>query len=76
MGGCNFAGSYKSAQNKDTPMFIAKDVAEVLGYSNTAEAVGDHCKKAVPVGNHSKTLGLSSLAKLIPESDVYRLVMR
>lgn len=59
-----------------TPLFVAADVAKALGYTNTSEAVGDHCKKAVPVGNHSKTLGLSSLTKLIPESDVYRLVMR
>lgn len=57
------------------PWFSAKDVAHRLGYANPQKAVRDHCKAARPVGvNDSFTLGPS--ANIIPERDVYRLVMR
>jgi prophage antirepressor-like protein len=57
------------------PWFSARDVAEGLGYSNPQKAVRDHCKSPRPVGvNDSFTLGSS--ANIIPERDVYRLVMR
>lgn len=57
------------------PWFSARDVAEGLGYSNPQKAVRDHCKSSRPVGvNDSFTLGPS--ANIIPERDVYRLVMR
>ncbi|MDO1495784.1 transporter [Pseudomonas putida] len=57
------------------PWFSARDVAEGLGYSNPQKAVRDHCKGPRPVGvNDSFTLGPS--ANIIPERDVYRLVMR
>lgn len=57
------------------PWFSARDVAEGLGYSNPQKAVRDHCKSPRPVGvNDSFTLGPS--ATIIPERDVYRLVMR
>jgi hypothetical protein len=29
----------------ETPWFVARDVAEVLGYANPSEAVADHCKR-------------------------------
>lgn len=57
------------------PWFSARDVAEGLGYSNPQKAVRDHCKSPRPAGvNDSFTLGPS--ANIIPERDVYRLVMR
>lgn len=57
------------------PWFSARDVAERLGYTNPQKAVRDHCKSPRPVGvNDSFTLGPS--ANIIPERDVYRLVMR
>lgn len=58
--------------------FVAKDVAECLGFRDTDDAIRKHC-------NHAKTLkpgvlpGLTSSPRginIIPESDVYRLVMR
>ncbi len=58
--------------------FVAKDVAECLGFKDTDDAIRKHC-------NHAKTLkpakmaGLTSSPRginIIPESDVYRLVMR
>lgn len=31
------------------PLFVAKDVAATLGYTNTNKAVGDHCKNGKSV---------------------------
>lgn len=56
-------------------MFIAKDVAEALGYTDKDYAIRTHCKRAQQLpGDFSGSL--DSRLKLIPESDVYRLVMR
>jgi prophage antirepressor-like protein len=63
-------------------LFIAKDVATALGYADAAQAIKDHCKKAVNYTNGDKTVvnEIKELhrtkALVIPESDVYRLVMR
>jgi anti-repressor protein len=60
------------------PWFVAKDVACVLGYANPQKAIRDHCKAAVPVGGergvHPGVLDPQTI--LIPERDVYRLIMR
>lgn len=57
------------------PHFIAKDVAKALGYADTAQSIRKHCKRAqnLPV---DLTGSLDSRLKVIPESDVYRLIMR
>lgn len=61
-------------------MFIAKDVTDILGYTNGPKAVRDHCKYAeILKQNESFTLELSVGPRgiqLIPESDLYRLIMR
>lgn len=57
------------------PFFVAKDVAEVLGYSNTADAVSRHCKAANTIAFHDGTSGNPNMT-IIPERDVYRLIMR
>lgn len=55
------------------PWFVAKDVADLLGYSDTDQAVRKHCKAAqtCPV----ESTGQVRYMKTIPERDVYRLVM-
>lgn len=60
-----------------TPWFIARDIAETLGYQNPSEAVADHCKY-LKILKTSKSLPQvpSRGYQIIPESDVYRLVMR
>lgn len=59
----------------DEPFFVANDVAKTLGYTNPSKATNDHCKKGfITWGNDS--LGRPQQFKLIPESDVYRLVFR
>lgn len=56
------------------PWFVAKDVAEVLRYTDTDQAIRKHCKSATtcPV----ESTGQLRNVKVIPERDVYRLVFR
>ncbi len=59
----------------EEPFFVANDVAKTLGYANTSDATNKHCKKGFMVWG-SDSLGRQQQFKLIPESDVYRLVFR
>ena len=54
--------------------FVAKDVASALNYSNTDQAVRQHCKKVktCPLEINGQVRHL----KIIPESDLYRLIIR
>lgn len=61
-------------ENNNEPWFVAKDVAEILGYSDTAKAIRVHCKGADEMSIPSN--GGMQKMKIIPERDVYRLVMR
>lgn len=56
------------------PWFVAKDVAELLGYSDTAKAIRTHCKGVDEMATPSG--GGVQKVKIIPERDVYRLIMR
>lgn len=59
----------------DVPYFVANDVAKTLGYKNPSKATNDRCKKAIETwGNDS--LGRRQKFKIIPESDVYRLIIK
>ena len=71
-------GSVRVIMHDGEPWFVASDVARALGYANPAEAIQDHCKKVNKINHHSKTLPPSPPVNIliIPESDVYRLVMR
>lgn len=71
-------GSVRVVMKDGEPWFVASDVAMALGYTNRAEAIRDHCKKVNKINHHSKTLPPSPPVNflIIPESDVYRLVMR
>jgi prophage antirepressor-like protein len=60
--------------------FVAKDVAETLGYSDTAQAIRKHCKCAElfkVVDSTGLPFEISPYGiTIIPERDIYRLVMR
>ena len=56
------------------PWFVAKDVALVLGYSNPQKAIRTHCK-GVNETDTPTAKGLQTV-KIIPERDLYRLIMR
>lgn len=71
----NFCGNEVRVIERDgEPWFVAKDVACVLGYANTRKAIIDHCKG----GNETllPSAGGKQTVKIIPERDVYRLIMR
>lgn len=58
------------------PLFCAKDVATVLGYSDTNDAISRHCKSGKKVF-HPHTNGIGGVNMIyIPERDVFRLIMR
>lgn len=57
------------------PFFVAKDVAVALGYTNTAQALQDHCRgvsKRYPIED---ALGRMQETRVISEPDVMRLVV-
>lgn len=73
----DFQGSHVRVLVLDgEPWFVGKDVAGVLGYARTADAVRSHCKAARPVGVGETPTPLDPQTVIIPERDVYRLVMR
>lgn len=60
--------------NDGEPWFVGSDVAKILGYSNPQKAVQTHCKASTTsspkMGDQVRHL------VVIPERDVYRLIMR
>ena len=61
--------------------FIGKDVAELLRYKRPSDAVTQHCKNVFSQNEFHKLHGdlphsLDSRLKLIPESDVWRLIIK
>lgn len=71
----NYEGlTVRTIEKNGEPWFVAKDVCDVLGYSNSRDAVQRHCKGVVkhdtPTGS-----GIQHMA-IIPERDVYRLIMK
>lgn len=77
-------GSVRVIMRDGKPWFVAKDVAERLGYSNSRKAVSDHCKSPCAAGGndslHPVAVGdsgyLDPQTTLINQSDVLRLIVR
>lgn len=67
-------GQCRVIKKDGEPWFVAKDVAEILGYWRPDQAVKKHCKavETSPLNSGGQVRHL----KIIPERDVYRLVMR
>lgn len=55
-------------------MFKAKEVAAMLGYKDTVNAVKQHCRGVVK--HHLPSKSGDQEYSLIPESDVWRLIIR
>lgn len=55
------------------PWFVAKDVAQALGYADTTQAVRMHCEKANDYRGVEMTATATPM-KIIPEEDVYALI--
>lgn len=73
-------GEVRVVMRDGEPWFVASDVARALGYAVPGKAVIDHCKKVNKFSLISKTESRQGPPvpplNIIPESDVYRLVMR
>lgn len=67
-------GKVRTAVVDGTLYFVGVDIAQVLGYSNPSKAVLDHCKGVSKLGIPSA--GGTQLTNVIPEGDVYRLVVK
>lgn len=57
------------------PWFVAKAIAEALGYSNPRKAINDHCKEKGVTFRDSLTEGGVQKLKYINEGNVYRLII-
>lgn len=67
-------GQIRTVEIDGKPYFVANDVAKALGYVETAKAVRTHCKGVSEVD--IPTNGGLQKAKVIPEGDIYRLIIR
>ena len=67
-------GQVRTIAVNEEPWFVANDIARALGYVNPSKATNDHCKKSKMIwGNDS--LGRRQQFKVIPEGDIYRLII-
>ena len=55
-------------------LFVGKDVAEVLGYKDTVNAIKQHCRGVAKHHPILDSLGRTQEARVISEPDLYRLV--
>lgn len=67
-------GTVRTVQFEGKTYFVANDVAKALGYKRPADAVTAHCKGSVK--HRYLTDGGEQELKLIPEGDIYRLVIK
>ena len=66
-------GLVRTAEIDGKTYFVAKDVANALGYSNPRDAISRHCKGVV---KHDSFKEGGQEISLIPEGDIYRLVIK
>lgn len=66
-------GKVRTIEENGKVMFVASDVAKALGYSRPADAITAHCKGSVK--HRLPTNGGMQDLKIIPERDVYHLVV-
>ena len=65
-------GNLRTLDNDGKIMFVASDVAKMLGYSNPRKAIIDHCKGVTKCD--TPTNGGIQAINFIPEGDIYRLI--
>jgi anti-repressor protein len=69
-------GSIRVVTQNGEPWFIGKDVAEILGYSNSRKALADHVDDDDKGVTKCDTLGGTQELTVINESGLYSLVLR
>lgn len=67
-------GQVRSIQINNEPYFVGKDVAEILGYSNTPKAIRDHVDEEDKTVNDLFTVN-GTKGVLINESGLYSLIL-
>ena len=67
-------GQVRSIQINNDPYFVGKDVAEILGYSNTPKAIRDHVDEEDKTVNDLFTVN-GTKGVLINESGLYSLIL-
>lgn len=67
-------GQVRTITIENKPYFVAKEIAEILGYSNTRDAIKRHCKGVVK--HDILTEGGQQEMSIIPEGDLYRLIIK
>lgn len=67
-------GQVRTVEINGKPYFVANDVAKALEYVETAKAIRTHCKGVSEMDIPSK--GGIQCMKIIPEGDIYRLIVR
>lgn len=67
-------GTVRTTDINGVVFFVASDIAKALGYKNPQKAIRDHCKRV----NESfiPSNGGEQKAKIIPKTDIYRLIVR
>ena len=68
-------GSVRTITVEGEPYFVGKDVAEILGYSNTRKALADHVDEEDKGVTKCDTLGGVQDLTVINESGLYSLIM-
>ena len=67
-------GQVRTVTIEDKPYFVASDVAKALGYAIPHKAVNTHCKGVLK--RNILTNGGEQEVLVIPEGDIYRLVIK
>lgn len=67
-------GQVRTVDIDGKPYFVGIDIARALGYSDCPKAIRTHCKGVAEVS--TPTNGGNQIVKVIPEGDIYRLVVR
>ena len=69
-------GKIRTIIRDDEPWFVGKDVAEILGYSNTRDALSRHVDEEDKGVGQIDTLGGRQELVIINESGLYSLILR
>lgn len=67
-------GEIRTIEENGRVLFVANDIAKALGYSVPKDAVSRHCKGALK--RRYLTDGGEQEVKVIPEGDIYRLIVK
>ena len=68
-------GKIRMIEIDNTPYFVGKDVAEILGYSNSRKAIADHVDEEDKGVTKCYTLGGVQELTVINESGLYSLIL-